>query len=171
MPSTNALSALDSAYTNRVSSTTSTSKMGTSELGFSDFVTLLVAQLKNQDMMNPMSDTDFIAQMAQFSALQAMNTLSETNNTSYAASLVGKKVTAAALDKNGALEKTTGTVTGVGLFDGTPTIYIGEKSFKLEQIMVVGELPASEETPGDDDDNGSATDGKTEETTDKGNEQ
>lgn len=120
--------------------------MGNSDLGLTDFITLMVAQLKNQDMMNPTSDTDFIAQMAQFSGLQAMTTLSETNNTAYAASLIGKNVTAASLDKSGAMQKAEGTVTGVSLFEGKPIVYIGDKSFELSQIMVVGKLPSTEDT-------------------------
>lgn len=158
MASIDSIGQLDSAYKNRTinAAETKNSKLGNSDLGLSDFITLLVAQLKNQDMMNPMSDTDFIAQMAQFSGLQAMTTLSETNNTAYAASLIGKKVTAASLDENGALQKVEGNVTGVSLFEGKPIIYIGDKAFDLNQIMVVGELPTIDEST-DPEDNGEST--------------
>jgi len=46
------------------------------ELGMNQFLTMLVAQLKHQDPLNPMEGTDFTAQLAQFSALEqqfAMN--------------------------------------------------------------------------------------------------
>lgn len=47
---------------------------GDGVLGKDDFMKILIAQLQNQDPTNPMQDTDFIAQMAQFSALeQTMN--------------------------------------------------------------------------------------------------
>ena len=39
-------------------------------LGQMDFMNLMIAQLQNQDFNNPQSDTEFIAQMAQFSALE-----------------------------------------------------------------------------------------------------
>ena len=39
------------------------------ELGKEDFLQLLTVQLKFQDPLNPMQDTDFIAQLAQFSSL------------------------------------------------------------------------------------------------------
>jgi len=46
------------------------------ELGMNQFLTMLVAQLKHQDPLNPMEGTDFTAQLAQFSGLEqqfAMN--------------------------------------------------------------------------------------------------
>jgi flagellar basal-body rod modification protein FlgD len=46
------------------------------ELGLNQFLTMLVAQLKHQDPLNPMEGTDFTAQLAQFSGLEqqfAMN--------------------------------------------------------------------------------------------------
>src|ERR1700689_1371746 len=49
-----------------------------STLGQADFLNLLTTQLENQDPLNPMSATDFISQMANFSSLQEMQTL--TNN-------------------------------------------------------------------------------------------
>ena len=38
-------------------------------LGRDQFLTLLVAQLKHQDPLNPLDSTDFTAQLAQFSSL------------------------------------------------------------------------------------------------------
>lgn len=43
---------------------------GPRELGQGDFLTLLVTQLKNQDPLNPTNNTEFVAQLAQFSQLE-----------------------------------------------------------------------------------------------------
>jgi len=42
------------------------------------FLMLLVAQLKNQDPLNPMQDREFIAQLAQLNALEQLQQLNET---------------------------------------------------------------------------------------------
>lgn len=49
-------------------------KTGPDTMGKDAFMKILIAQMANQDPTNPMKDTEFVAQMAQFSALeQTMN--------------------------------------------------------------------------------------------------
>ncbi|WP_088005929.1 flagellar hook assembly protein FlgD [Indiicoccus explosivorum] len=43
-----------------------------------DFLKILITQLQNQDPTNPMQDREFIAQMAQFSALEQTMNLSKS---------------------------------------------------------------------------------------------
>jgi flagellar hook assembly protein FlgD len=46
-------------------------------LGREAFLTMLVAQLRNQDPLNPMEGTDFTAQLAQFSTLEQQFTIND----------------------------------------------------------------------------------------------
>jgi flagellar basal-body rod modification protein FlgD len=51
-------------------SSSSSSSTGTTPPTEQMFMTLLVAQLKNQDPLNPVDGTQFVAQLAQFSQLE-----------------------------------------------------------------------------------------------------
>ena len=75
----------------------STAPASKSDLGADSFFKLLAAQLSNQDPLSPMDDTAFIAQMAQFSSLEQMNSLNENfsrySNDQQGVGYLGKEVT------------------------------------------------------------------------------
>jgi flagellar basal-body rod modification protein FlgD len=90
------------------SATNAISQTGTSALAglnnnFSDFLTLLMTQLKNQDPSSPMDSTQFTSQLVQFSAVeQQINTnssltqliqLTQASQIEQSASMIGKPVT------------------------------------------------------------------------------
>lgn len=102
-----------------------------------DFLTLMVAQLKNQDFMNPMDDTQYITQLAQISTMQQMEEMSYNAKSTYVTSLVGKTVTAAKFSVSGELKKSTGVVDKISLLDGKFVIYVGKETYDLDQIMEV----------------------------------
>lgn len=54
------------------SSSSSGSSKRNDQLGQTEFMSLLVAQLQNQDPLNPMDSADFSAQLAQFSSLEQL---------------------------------------------------------------------------------------------------
>jgi flagellar basal-body rod modification protein FlgD len=113
---------------------------GNSELGMNDFMTLLSAQMSNQDMMNPVSDTDFIAQMAQFSALQGVNTLQEYVLSSYAVSYTGKHVIISHHDElTNQLETVYGQVEKVTFMGGTPKVVVNGVEHDLHTVMEIAD--------------------------------
>jgi flagellar basal-body rod modification protein FlgD len=94
---------------------------GPKTLGKDDFLKLMVAQMQNQDPMNPSDDKDNIAQMAQFSSLEqitnlatATQELADRMSVSSTVGLIGRTVTYAGAD--GA--PVTGVVDGVNIGKG-----------------------------------------------------
>lgn len=105
----------------------------TSVLNQADFLKLLVAQMQNQDPMNPQSNTDMAAQMAQFSALTASTASSSSLAMIQANSLVGNTVT---LQVN-ANNTTSGVVQGVVIQNGAPEIMVNGSLYNLNQVSEV----------------------------------
>ena len=96
--------------------------------------------MTNQDPTNPESDTDMIAQMAQFSTLQAttdMSTnLSNMNNSqlvTQADSMLGQTV---GLQVDSSMT-TSGVVSSVQIQSGTPMLVVGGQTYNLSQVISV----------------------------------
>lgn len=60
------------------SSDTSTTSLASASLGKDDFLKLLLAQMQNQDPLNPADETQFVAELAQFSSLEQMSEMNES---------------------------------------------------------------------------------------------
>ncbi|MEE9912680.1 MAG: flagellar hook assembly protein FlgD [Deltaproteobacteria bacterium] len=60
------------------SSAISSASKATDALGKDAFMKMLIAQLQNQDPLNPMDGTQFVAQLAQFSSLEQLTNLNQT---------------------------------------------------------------------------------------------
>lgn len=99
---TNTFASAVAKVTSSTSTATASSKTKSTVMGKEDFLTLLVAQLKNQDPLNPDNPTEFTAQLAQFSSLEQLTNLNTSmealtaaqgNSDKLAAlSLIGKNV-------------------------------------------------------------------------------
>lgn len=108
-----------------------------SSLGMDDFLNLLIAQMTNQDSMNPMENTEFVAQLAQFSSLQAMSNLADISEQSQATSLIGKTVIVANYNNNGELVKKEGIVEKVTLHSGNTNLYIDGEAYEMSNVMEI----------------------------------
>jgi flagellar basal-body rod modification protein FlgD len=77
-------------------------KKKTNELGQDAFLELMITQMKNQDPLSPQSNSEFVAQLAQFSSVQGIEKLNtnfnsfssgfQSNQALQASSLVGRSV-------------------------------------------------------------------------------
>ena len=117
-------------------------------LGKQDFLKLLMAQLQHQDPMKPMDDTAMIAQMAQFSALEATQQLNATiqqsanvSAVSQAGALIGKYIQSNLADGT----NSTGAVTGVNFTTTngvvSPTLVVDGKDVDYSTIVKVSSSP------------------------------
>ena len=92
------------------------------------FLSMLVAQMKNQDPMQPTDNTQWVAQMAQFSEVEQVSNMAQSENKVAAAlsvsqteSLIGRNVTYT--DQNGNAQ--SGTVSKVDIAGGAATLEVG----------------------------------------------
>lgn len=102
------------------------SRVPKQELGKDEFLQILAVQLANQDPLEPMKDTDFIAQMAQFSSLEQMKGLNDSFSSTKAYGMIGKSVTATVTLETGEKAEIMGIVSGVVRYNNTDYLQIGE---------------------------------------------
>jgi flagellar basal-body rod modification protein FlgD len=116
---------------------------GGNELGKDQFLHILITQLRNQDPMQPMQDREFIAQMAQFSAVeQIMNMGKELSmlrqSFGLSSGLIGQSVTWNVYDESGQISGTkTGIVDAIVMKDGKQYLKSGTDEVPLEEIVKI----------------------------------
>ncbi|MCL2874016.1 MAG: hypothetical protein FWE29_03695 [Defluviitaleaceae bacterium] len=109
------------------------------EMGRDAFLRLLITQLQFQDPLSPMEDRDFIAQLAQFSALEEMQNMTRMLGQSKAFSMVGNIVHARHFNEAAnRTDEILGVVTSVALRNGVPFLEIdGDRTVPLSAVQEV----------------------------------
>lgn len=101
------------------------------------FLNLLVAEMTNQDPLEPTSNTEFVTQMATMTQLQYAKDSSINSLGTYASSLVGKTVTASKMDGS-SLVTETGVVSEINKVSDTEyNFLINGVTFSLSNIKSV----------------------------------
>lgn len=108
-----------------------------SDISIETFYQLLIAEMSNQDPLDPMSNTEFISQMASFTSLQVQQEALYYNNSSYAASLAGKTVIVARSTGGEGLDVRTGTVERVNFTGGEFKVTVDGDEYPIKNIMEV----------------------------------
>jgi flagellar basal-body rod modification protein FlgD len=129
------------AINNQTASTASLTKATENTLGKQDFLTLLTTQLRNQDPLSPMSNEEFIAQMAQISTLESsldmgkqLTTLINSQQRTQALQMVGHDVDY--MPENGDTAK-TGRVSAVILKDNSPVLMINGEQIPFGNVQSI----------------------------------
>ena len=110
------------------------------ELTMSDFIRMMVAELENQDPMNPISNTEMLQQISQMRSITSsdrlttsIEALSMGQSLSTASSLIGKTVTG--LDSLG--NEVEGKVDRVTIENGEAKLFIGPSIIQAGRVTAI----------------------------------
>lgn len=110
------------------------------EDGGAQFMQLLLAQLRNQNPLDPVQDKDFMGQVTQLNSFQELQkmtkllqSLSKSNQLTEAAGLIGKTVRVRAADG----QVRSGLVSGVTLTGDTAMLVMGQDQAALADVIGV----------------------------------
>lgn len=131
------VSQINSYYTSASKSSGTSSANSAASISMDQFLSLLAAQLSNQDVLNPTQDTEFVAQMAQFTSLQALENLNQYAGYQYGSSLIGKKVSVAKYDTNGKYVSDIGVVSRADFSSGDTALTVNGRTYAVSNIMEV----------------------------------
>lgn len=141
-----AVDSIGSIQENRIKYAQYFSDKQNGDLSVDDFYTLLLAEMTNQDPLEPTSNTEFISQMATFTSMRSQQDALYYSNASYASSLVGKTVLVATASGS-KLNTITGVVSNINLSGKTFTVSVNGKEYDLKNIMkIVSDKDTSSET-------------------------
>jgi flagellar basal-body rod modification protein FlgD len=109
------------------------------------FLQLLVTQMRYQDPLQPMDNSQFLAQLAQFTALEQLTNLAQTENQVLQSlqvvrlgavqQLIGTQVTVT----DGQGQPVTGTVEAVKFADdGSAVLQVNGQTYPIDAVQSVG---------------------------------
>jgi len=126
------------------------------QMGKDEFLQLLVTQFQNQDPLKPMENTEFIAQMAQFSSLEQMLNMTKEvsalkQSAGLATGLIGMKIewVEEAKDTGGEIAVRQGIVESIRWKDGLQYAQIGDEQVAIDKVISIT-LPTGEQPPSGD---------------------
>lgn len=131
-----------SVSTDKVAAKNANTNIGNSKLGYDEFLKLLTAEMQYQDPLEPTSNTDYVAQMATFSQLEATLSMKESLTTSsdntiksMANQLVGQEVVVK--DDESKTGYADGIVDYVMYEDGEIYISVNDKLYSIDKLDTI----------------------------------
>jgi flagellar basal-body rod modification protein FlgD len=102
------------------------------------FLQLLVTQLQNQDPLNPQDASQFVSELASFSSVEQLTSLSTSMNSvleSSVTNLIGKTVTVA--DSSASAGYVQGQVSAVVYYANGPAVDVNGTAYPISAIQNV----------------------------------
>lgn len=146
-------SLLGSKVTSYESTTNATTSKSGKEMGKQDFLTLFTAQLQNQNPLDPVKNEAFVAQLAQFSQLEATTNM-QTSMDNLVKSLAGERMlnSASLIGLKVAIPDSLSRLDAGGSIEGKIDLPDGASGIMVkvynEQGGLVQELSAGPQSPG-----------------------
>jgi flagellar basal-body rod modification protein FlgD len=109
------------------------SRIPVNTLGQNEFLKLLVTKMTSQDPMNPQGDQEFIAQMAQFSALEQSKQMTGDIAALTANGMIGREVTI----NDGVSSTVEGVVSSIAMKDGGAQVVVGGQQYALSKVTYI----------------------------------
>ncbi|MBE6844130.1 MAG: hypothetical protein E7508_00255 [Ruminococcus sp.] len=116
---------------------------GNSDLSVNDFFNMMINQLTNQDFMNPVDDTQYLAQMAQFSTMQEMMDLCQYSKQNYVMGMLGREVTVSKNEIGGETTSITGKVEKITIEDDEYKIYVNGVPYDYNKVTMINDASSS----------------------------
>jgi len=108
-----------------------------------NYLNLLIAQMRNQNPLEPLDNNQMASQLAQISQLDQLESLNgsfkdvlSATRWNYAASLIGKNVTYMV---EGQTMPLTGRAVSVEQIDGEPAVRVGSDVVKVSKLLSISE--------------------------------
>ncbi len=128
----------DGKITNLGESIESKKKGSSDSVDKEQFLNLLVTQLKYQDPLEPMDNTEYVSQLATFSELEQMQNVAKSTEVSRATGMVGSLVTVEQTnDVTGVTKEITGKVDYVSVSGSSVKVSVNDALYDLDKVKQV----------------------------------
>lgn len=110
------------------------------DVDLQEFLAMMIAELQNQDPLNPMDNAQILQQVSQIQEIESNKKLNESlasvtlgQNLTAAGSMLGQVIRGLAEDDS----YVVGKVDRVSISDGTPTLHIGQSQIALKNVTEI----------------------------------
>ena len=132
--------------TSTTDSSTSTAT-GTSDIGnFETFLQLLAVELQNQDPTDPVSNTEYVSQIAQMNFLSQLQSISTSMDAYQAYAMIGKTVDYTTTASDGTSTTASGTVSSVVIDGSDVYLYVNSTKVSVDDVTQVSDATTSSTT-------------------------